>query len=165
MRVTEIVAAAGFAIIVHGSASADTPLPHQKPGLWETSMTMVGKPYTTQSCVTPDSEAKMSMFSSQLRQSNCSSSSIAHNIDGSWASTSTCKFGKNVRTSHAHVTGDFNSKLTMVLTKDGSNNPVTTMTLTWIGACKPGMKGGDVIMRNGMKMNALDGTMSGVQPH
>ncbi len=39
------------------------------------------------------------------------------------------------------------------------------MTMTWMGACKPGMKGGDVVMNNGMKMNVLDGTMSGGPPH
>jgi hypothetical protein len=35
------------------------------------------------------------------------------------------------------------------------------MTATWTGPCKPGMKGGDVIMSNGMKINLLDGTSSG----
>ena len=128
-------------------------------------MTMMGKPYTTQSCVTPDSEAKMSVFSSQLRQKNCSVSSVTHGVDGSWTSTSTCKFGQRTRTSHAHVTGDFNSRITMVLTSDGSSTPTTTMTMTWAGACKPGMKGGDVIMSNGMKMNVIDGTMSGMPSH
>jgi hypothetical protein len=39
------------------------------------------------------------------------------------------------------------------------------MTMTWLGPCKPGMKGGDVIMSNGMKINALDGTASGLPSH
>ena len=167
MRVSKIVAVAGVAVITPSFALANTPMPHQKPGLWEKSMTtMMGHPYTTQSCVTEESEAKMSVFSSQLRQKNCSSSSVTRNVDGSWTSTSTCKIGPGTaRTTHAHVTGDLNSKYTMVLISDGSTKPEMTMTMTWMGSCKPGMRGGDVIMSNGMKMNVLDGTKSGGPPH
>jgi hypothetical protein len=159
-------ALAGAAAIVAGLASADTPVPHQKDGLWESSMTMMGHPVTTQSCVSEESQAKMSVFSAQMRQKNCSSSSISHNMDGSWSSTSTCTFGGKARTTHAHITGSFDSKITMVLTTEGSNKPDMTMTMAWMGPCKPGMKGGDVWMGNGMKMNVLDGTMSGMPtPH
>jgi hypothetical protein len=166
MSVSKIVAVAGVTVIAPGFALADMPMPHQKPGLWDSSMTMMGHPYTTQSCVTEESEAKMSVFSSQTRQKNCSSRSITHNMDGSWTSISTCKFGPGpARMTHAHVIGDLNSKFTVVVTTEGSNTPETTMTMTWMGACKPGMKGGDVIMNNGMKINALDGTMSGGPPH
>ena len=155
----------GAASIVAGFAFAGTPVPHQKDGLWESSATMRGRPFTTQSCVTEESQAKMSAFSSQMRQRNCSSSSITHNLDGSWSSTSTCKFGGMVRTTHAHITGDLNAKYVVTVFADGSDKPETTMTMTWMGPCKPGMRGGDVIMTNGMKMNMLDGTMSGIPPH
>jgi len=128
-------------------------------------MSMMGHPMTTQSCVTEESEAKMSVFSSQSRKKNCSSSSITHNMDGSWTSTSTCKFGPGPeRITHSHVTGDFNSKVTVVVNTGGGSAPEMTMTMAWMGECKPGMKGGDVVMSNGMKMNVIDGTMSGV-PH
>jgi hypothetical protein len=166
MRVSKIVAVVGVTVVAPGFALADTPAPHEKPGLWESSMTMMGQPITSQSCVTEESEAKMSVFSSQSRQKNCLSSSITHNMDGSWTSTSTCKFGPGPsRTTHAHITGDLNSKFTIVVSTDGSNTPEATMTMTWMGACKPGMKGGDVVMSNGMKMNALNGAMSGGPPH
>jgi hypothetical protein len=166
MKLTLSGALAGVAAFIAGIACAETLAPHEKDGLWESSMTMMGRPYTTQSCVSEESQAKMSMFSSQMRQRNCSSSAITHNMDGSWSSTSTCKFGPGaVRTTHAHITGDFNAKYTMEIFAGDSNRPETTMTMTWMGPCKPGMKGGDVIMANGMKMNVLDGTMSGVPPH
>ncbi len=145
-----------------GIASADTP-PQQRTGLWKASMTMMGNPFTTESCITAASQAKMSVFSSQTRQKNCSSSSISRNADGSWSYKSTCKFGNGAaHTSHAVIRGDFNSKLTLVMTTEGRSTPDMTMTMTWLGECKPGMKGGDVIMSNGMKMNMLDGTMSGL---
>jgi hypothetical protein len=150
-----------MAVIPCGTVLADTPTPHQKPGLWESSMMMMGKPFMTQSCVTAESEAKMSVFSSQMRQKNCSSATITHNLDGSWSSTSTCKFGGAERTTHAQISGDFNSKITMVMSSGGSSKPEMNMTMTWVGPCKPGMRGGDVIMSNGMKINALDGTASG----
>jgi hypothetical protein len=166
MRRSFAIALAAFAVSAAGLASADTPVPHQKDGLWESAMTMMGKPFTTQSCVTEESQAKMSIFSSQMRQKNCSSSSITHNMDGSWTSASVCKFGPSAsRTTHAHITGDFNSKVTIEISGDGSSTPETTMTMTWVGPCKPGMKGGDVMMSNGMKMNVLDGTMSGMPAH
>ena len=163
MRVSNFVAVAGAVIVAAGVASAETAVPHQKPGLWETSMSMMGHPMTTQSCVTEESQAKMSVFSAQTRQKNCSSSSITHNLDGSWTSTSTCKFGGGAEhTTHAHVTGDFNSKITVVVDSDRAGASDMTMTMVWMGACKPGMKGGDVVMSNGMKMNVIDGTMSGM---
>src|SRR3984957_20887095 len=103
MKLSLSGALVGVTTIIAAIASADTPVPHQKPGLWESSMTMMGHPYTTQSCVTEESQAKMSVFSSQSRQQNCSSSAITHNLDGSWTSTSTCKFGTGAaRVTHAH---------------------------------------------------------------
>ena len=166
MKPSKFAVLAGVAVIANGIGASDTPVPHEKPGLWASSLMMAGHPFTTQSCVTEASEAKMSVFSSQSRQRNCSSGTVTHNMDGSWSSASTCKFGSGAaRTTHAHVTGDFNSKFTIVVTADGSNTPETTMTMTWMGACKPGMQGGDVIMSNGMKMNVLNGTVSGVPAH
>jgi hypothetical protein len=166
MKYMFTAALAVAAAITAALAFAETPAPHQKDGLWESSMMMMGKPFKTQSCVSEESQAKMSVFRAQMRQKNCSSSSITHNMDGSWTSSSTCKFGGKSRTTHANITGDFNSKITMVLMADDGNTPEMTMTMTWVGACKPGMKGGDVIMSNGMKMNVLDGTMSGMPtPH
>jgi len=69
------------------------------------------------------------------------------------------------RTTHAHITGSLDSKFTIEVTRDGSSTPETTMTMSWMGACSPGMKGGDVVMSNGMKMNVIDGTVSGIPAH
>ncbi len=126
-------------------------------------MVMMGKPITTQSCVTDESQAKMSVFSANTRRKNCTASTATRNFDGSWTSVSNCSFGNGpVRTTRAHVTGDFDSKIAIDITTDGSTRPDMHMTMTWIGPCKPGMRGGDVIMDNGFKMNVIDGTMSGL---
>ena len=162
-----VAAALGWVGLVGASAArADMPVPHQRPGLWETTMTMMGKPYVTQSCVSEESAAKSSVFSSQLRRKNCSASAATRNADGSWSSVSTCSFGNGApHTTRVHVTGDFNSKVTMVVSTDGSGRPDTTMTMVWQGACKPGMRGGDVIMPNGMKINVMDGMGAGGAGH
>ena len=148
----------GIAVLAASATLADTPVPHQRLGLWQTAMTMVGRNFTTQSCIDAASEARMSAFSSQLRNKKCQPSQITHNMDGSWTSTSTCEFtpGK-VRTTHAVIIGDLNSKFTLVLRSDAASAPETTLTSTWLGPCKHGMRGGDVIMSNGTKMNVMDG--------
>jgi len=166
MKLSLCGALVGAATIIAGLSFAGTPLPHQKDGLWQSSAMMRGRPFTTQSCVSEESQAKMSAFSSQVRQRNCSASAIVRNPDGSWSSTSTCKFGPGmVRTMHTHITGDFNARYAMTMFADGSSKPEMTMTMTWMGPCKPGMRGGDVIMADGMKMNVLDGAMSGMPRH
>jgi hypothetical protein len=165
MPISKLAAVAVVFSVGVGAGSvawADMPVPHQKPGLWDSSMTMAGRDFKTESCVTEESQAKVSVFSSQMRQKNCSASSVTHNMDGSWTSTSTCKFGATPRTTHARITGDFNSKITIEVMADDSDKPETSITMTWMGACKAGMKGGDVWMSNGMKMNVIDGTMSGM---
>jgi hypothetical protein len=164
MRISKFAIFAATAVIASGIAAAQMPAPpHEKVGLWVSSMTMMGKPFTSQYCVSEESQAKMSVFSAQMRQKNCKSGNVTHNMDGSWTSTSTCTFGGHERTTHAHVTGDFNSKVTIVMSEEGSSKPETSMTMTWSGACPAGMKGGDVIA-NGIKINVIDGTMSGL-PH
>jgi Protein of unknown function (DUF3617) len=163
MKISKFALLASIAVIASGVAAADMVAPHQKDGLWESSMMMDGKPFISRSCVSEESQAKMSVFSAQSRQKNCSSSSATHNMDGSWSSTSTCNFGGHTRTTRVQITGDFNSKLAMVMYSEGSSTPEMNMTMAWKGSCPPGMKGGDVIA-NGMKINVIDGTMSGT-PH
>jgi hypothetical protein len=148
---------AGAVAFAAGVASADAPVPHQRAGLWETSMTMMGRPFLTQSCIDAASEEKMSVFSSQLRHRNCKSGAVTHNADGSWTAVSVCEFTPgNVSTTRAIITGDFNSRIAMAMHTDRPGMPDMQMTMTWQGPCKPGMRGGDVIMGNGMKMNMLD---------
>ena len=156
------VAIVTVAVVAAGAASADTP-PQPKIGLWQGEEATQGQNFSSQTCIDAATQDKMSAFSANARQKICKSSGITHNLDGSWTSTSTCEFRPgHVTTTRAVVTGDFNSKYNMVMTVEGETKPEVTMTMTYLGACKPGMKGGDVIMSNGMKMNVIDGTMSGM---
>ena len=83
----------------------------------------------------------------------------------------TIELGVQVRrattTSHAVVTGSFDSAYTMKVASTRSGGPPmpgvapgaeTHMTIEakWLGACAAGQKPGDVVMSNGMTMNVLD---------
>ena len=91
-----------------------------------------------------------------MSRKNCQPGQVNHNPDGSWSSITTCELRPGVKTTtRADITGDFNSKFTMVMRSPPDAAPQMTMVMTWIGPCKPGQRGGDVIM-NGKKMNVLD---------
>ncbi len=156
MRIFKIAGLTSIAILAAGAATAATPpLPHQKLGLWQSDTAMAGQHFLSQFCIDAASEAKMSALGSQISQKKCQSQQLTHNPDGSWRTVSTCELRPGVKTtSRADITGDFNSKYTMVLRSPPDAAPEMTMTSTWVGPCKPGMKGGDVIM-NGKTMNVL----------
>jgi hypothetical protein len=163
MRVFTISALTGVAVLLASVAAADS-LPHEKIGLWLQETTMSGQHISGQYCIDATTEARMSVFSSTVSHNGkCQRGPIVHEADGSWTDVSTCEFRPGVKdTTRAVISGDFNSKFTMALTSLPSGASIMNMTGTWIGPCKPGMKGGDVVMSNGMKMNLLEGTSSGL---
>jgi hypothetical protein len=162
MRVFTISGLACVAVFVAGVAPAD-PLPHEKLGLWLQDATTMGQHVSGQYCIDATTEARMSVFSSSMAHNGkCQRGAIVHEADGSWTNESTCEFRPGVKkATRAVISGDFNSKFTMALTSVPDGASIVNMTATWTGPCKPGMKGGDVIMSNGMKINLLDGTSSG----
>jgi hypothetical protein len=164
MKTYAICGLACLAVLASGTAmAADPPLPHMKLGLWNESGTTGPMSVKMQFCVDAATESQMSAFSAAARSSrNCEHDPIIHGADGSWTSTNTCDFHGAKRTTRAVITGDFNSRYSMVLSIQPSGKVESTMTAEWAGPCKPGQRGGDVIMSNGMKMNVL-GAMAG--PH
>ena len=66
-------------------------------------------------------------------------------------------------TSHAEITGDFNSGYTVKSTSHSERgaagaprDSTTTIEARWLGACKADQKAGDIMMPGGMKMNVKD---------
>ena len=148
-----------------GTAMADTPLPHQKLGLWQQVFTTGANKISDQVCLDAASEAKLSAIRSQFSNTSCKSKQVTHNRDGSWSIASICEPRKGwMTTSHVEVTGNFDSKFTAVISSTTTGAPLsathgthkTTLVSTWLGPCKPGQKGGDVTMSNGYKVNILD---------
>jgi hypothetical protein len=169
MKVFTIYGLASIAVFAASVAAAD-PLPHQKLGLWLQDMTTMGQHITSQFCIDAATEAKISAFSSTMAHSDkCHPGPIVHEADGSWTNVNTCEFRPGAkRTTRVVISGDFNSKLTMTLTSLPDSKAIMSSTSTWAGPCKPGQRGGDVIMSNGMKMNVLDSAnpgKPGATPH
>jgi hypothetical protein len=87
---------------------------------------------------------------------------------------SVCKSDMGTTTSHAVITGNFDSAFTVKMssTTEGGKpragmpaNHSSNMTVQakWLGACKAGQKPGDIMMPNGIKMNVMD-LQKGVPP-
>lgn len=144
-------------------------MPARKPGLWEIKMEFVGRKLPAQvmkQCVDAASDKLLNSKFGGGSQEACSKQDVAKTADGMTVD-SVCKFGQATTTSHAVITGSFDSTYTMDVTSTRSGGPPvpglpatgqTHMMLqaTWLGACAAGQRAGDVIMSNGMTMNVLD---------
>lgn len=138
--------------------------PRRKPGLWSHTMAAEGMNQTMQVCIDEDTDAKMTVWGQAVDKEMCSKNSFAA-VPGGYAFESECDMGEMGRVvSKGSATGDFNSayKVKTSSTTTGStmaqSNKTSEMTLTakWEGACPAGMKGGDVTLPGGMKINMED---------
>jgi hypothetical protein len=147
------------------SAMADPiELPARKPGLWDMKMLgSSGSPgMTMQHCTDEATDKFMNTTFSPMTKDMCSKNEMKKTATG-YVTDSVCNIGGTTSTSHAEITGDFNSAYTMKVTSQGSGGAKasagdTTMQLEakWLGACKPDQKPGDIMMPGGMKMNVRD---------
>jgi hypothetical protein len=156
--------AAASASASGGNASASAgpvSMPRRKPGLWSHTMTANGSTQAMQVCIDADTDAKMSVWGQAVGKDMCSKNRIAA-APGGYAFESECDMGSMGHVvSKGAVTGDFNSAYTVKTTSTttGSSMPqantTSEMVLTakWEGACPAGMKGGDITLPGGMKIN------------
>jgi hypothetical protein len=99
---------------------------------------------------------------SPMAKDMCSKQDIQKTATG-YVSDSVCGVAGMSITSHAEITGDFNSTYTVKSTSHSERGPAgaprdstTTVEAKWLGACKPDQKAGDIMMPGGMKMNVKD---------
>jgi hypothetical protein len=149
-----------------GPLSADQ-IPHRKPGLWKQSISMDGGPEgpgAMQLCVDAASEAKTSIAAQHIPGATCTTPQFTRNLDGSITITNACDMGANGKSqTTGTIKGDFNSSYTATMATTMTGGPVASMngahtmvlTGTYVGPCAPGEVGGDMIMADGTKMNAL----------
>lgn len=147
-----------------GNASASAgpvATPRRKPGLWSHTMVANGSTQAMKICIDADTDAKMSVWGQAVGKDMCSKNSVSA-APGGYTFESECDMGSMGHVvSRGAVTGDFNSAYTVKTssTTTGSSMPqantTSEMTLTakWEGACPPGMKGGDITLPGGMKIN------------
>lgn len=144
-------------------------MPPRKPGLWELTMNFEGRklpPTVMKQCTDAASDQIMNANFGGPAQQACSKQDVVKTATGMTVD-SVCEFGAGKTTTHAVVTGDFNSAYTVnVSSKREGGPPIPgmpadgssqmTITAKWLGACATGQKPGDVTMPNGMTMNVLE---------
>jgi hypothetical protein len=151
-------------------------MPARKPGLWEIKMEFIGRKLPAQTmkqCIDAASDKVMNSNFAGTGQEKCSKQDVT-NSGGTITVDSVCKFGPNTTTSHAVVTGSFDSAYTVDVTSTHEGGrPIPgvapggashmKIAATWLGPCAAGQRPGDVIMGNGMTMNMLD-LQKGIAP-
>jgi predicted PP-loop superfamily ATPase len=115
---------------------------------------------TMQHCTDASTDKQMSTSFSPGKDS-CAKQDIQKTATG-YVSDSVCTVAGMTVTSHAEITGDFNSAYTVKSTAHSeraggpARDSTTTIEAKWLGACKADQKPGDIMMPGGMKMNILE---------
>src|SRR5215470_12775001 len=144
-------------------------LPARKAGLWEVKMAFEGRnlpPQVMQQCIDAATDKMMSAFGSNLRQDMCSKQDV-QKVGNTLVVDSVCQIGGATTTSHAVVSGDFNSGYSVKVSSTRTGGPAIpgapadgksnmTIEAKWLSACKPDQKAGDMIMADGRKINIVD---------
>jgi len=158
-----------LALLAAASPVAAIDLPARKVGLWQLKMSFESRnipPQTIQQCIDTETDKLMNSFAGNLRQDTCSKQDVQR-VGNTIVVDSVCQIGPSAMTSHAVITGDFDSAYTVKVTSRRSGGApapgmpaesTTNMTLdaTWLGACKADQRPGDMIMADGRKINIRD---------
>ena len=139
-------------------------LPVRKAGLWEMKMVRTGgsvPDMTMQHCTDATTDKQMSTSFSPGKET-CAKQDIQKTAAG-YVSDSVCSVAGMTITSHAEITGDFNSAYTVKSSSRSEGGPsgvprdsTTTIEAKWMGACKADQKPGDIVMPGGFKLNVKD---------
>ena len=157
------VSMAGWLALWPAAGALAVELPLRKAGLWEMKMVRTGSvpDMTMQHCTDAATDKQMSTSFSPGKET-CSRQDIQKTATG-YVSDSVCSVAGMTVTSHAEITGDFNSAYTVKSTSRTEGAPsgmprdsTTTIEAKWLGACKADQKPGDIVMPGGMKMNILE---------
>ena len=165
-------------LLLCATSALAAEMPERKAGLWETKMTMDGQATipmpSFQQCIDAATDKQMNTIAGGMRLDQCSKKDIQVS-GGTITVDSVCELGGGMSaTSHAVVTGDFNSAYVVKVNSKRTGGPATpgisipaetnmTIEAKWLGPCKADQKPGDMIMGNGMKMNIND-LQKGAQP-
>ncbi|MBI5323168.1 DUF3617 family protein [Bradyrhizobium sp.] len=163
-QLLSFVSSLGLLALVPCAGALALELPVRKAGLWEMKMVRTGgstPDMTMQHCTDASTDKQMSTSFSPGRET-CSKQDIQKTATG-YVSDSVCSVAGMTITSHADITGDFNSAYTVKSTSRTEGAPsgmprdsATTIEAKWLGACKADQKPGDIVMPGGMKMNILE---------
>ncbi|MCX7899166.1 MAG: acyl-CoA carboxylase subunit epsilon [Methylocystis sp.] len=134
--------------------AVDAP-PKRKPGLWELRMETNGNaamPGPIQNCVDEKSDNIM-QHAAQDATTKCEVSALQKQGD-SYVTRSVCKMGQTTTTTEGRFTGNFDSEYvgemhsTFSPPMMGVSKSDVRISAKYLGPCKEGQKGGDIIMPN-----------------
>lgn len=165
MRAIVGLALAGLCLASAG-VQADE-LPRRKAGQWEVKMSGTGgmPPMTAQHCVDEKTDAAMQKRATQADGADCSRQSFRKTGSG-FEFDSVCKVSGTTMTTHGVATGDYDRAYAIDMTTryqpalHGMTEQKMRIDARYLGACKGGMKPGDISM-NGMTFNMLEGGAMG----
>jgi hypothetical protein len=146
------------------AAPSQTP-PKRKPGLWEQRVSNGDFVQVSRICLDPVVDARLSWWGAQATQDVCEKTLASRTADGGWRFSSVCDMGTGGKTTTSGVaTGDFDKhyQITAESSTVGAQTPMMNGTrkmvidAAWQGPCPTGMKGGDMELPGGVKINLLD---------
>jgi hypothetical protein len=159
MRLVRVISILGMIVVMPAFAAE---LPSRKPGLWEMKMEFESRStpaQTMRQCIDASTDQMMQSNLGSSGQNACSKRDVQRSAD-TITIDSVCTVGGKTTTSHAVITGSFDSAYTMTVASDSAAAPgrksSMTMAAKWLGPCTGDQKPGDMIMGNGMKINVLD---------
>jgi hypothetical protein len=152
-------------------------MPARKAALWEIKMNFEGRHLPAQvvrHCVDQATDKLMNAQYGGAGQGACSKQDMK-NSGGTITIDSVCTFGDTTTTSHAVITGSFDSAYTMNVTstREGGRplpgvapgaESHMSIEAKHLGPCEAGQRPGDMIMSNGVKVNILDLPKMGAPP-
>lgn len=156
-------------LLLCASTALALDMPTRKAGLWELKMEFQGRnlpAQVMQQCTDATTDKLMTLNFGGAAERNCQKRDVQNN-GGTIPIDSVCQFGDATTTSHAVVSGDFNSAYTVQInsTRQGGR-PIPgaapggeahmTIAAKWLGPCAAGQKPGDVMTGNGMKINVIE---------
>ena len=163
-QLLSFVSMLGLLALLPATDGLAVELPVRKAGLWEMKMVRTGSSVpdmTMQHCTDATTDKQMSTSFSPGKET-CAKQDIQKTAAG-FVSDTVCSVAGMTITSHAEITGDFNSAYTVKVTSKTEGGPsgvprdgTTTIEAKWLGACKADQKAGDIVMPGGMKMNIGD---------
>jgi len=154
------------ACLCAASTAGAAELPARKAGQWEITMEFAGHHLparTIRQCIDQATDKLMNKIGGE---GSCSKREFS-NVGATMAVDSVCTFGGATTTSHAVVTGSFDSAYTVDVTSTRNGGPPIPgmapggamhmkIAAKWLGPCPADERPGDMMMGNGMKINVLD---------
>ena len=148
-----------------GSKVAAT-LPNPKAGLWRETFSRDGQNLgiigDVRACLDSDARSRLSALGSHADKSMCHDQSVTRDPDGGYRFSSTCNAGPGGQiVTQGELNGDLASHYRVHSQTDTTGAAVGGMNgrhfmdiqADYLGPCPAGMKAGDVMIANGMKVN------------